>query len=154
MVYALQKSGPVVIIGDFNAHIGLPDSNRAQCQTNAQGHLLRDLIDRTGHYAVSLCDLATGPTHTFYGGGGRNTTVDFCFLDCWAAHLVLECVVLPRHPLNLSDHLAVKVKLDCQPEKNVTNGERQPKTKLEKGPLKRLYRKLPENGSIRLSSML
>ena len=30
VVYALQKSGPVVIIGDFNAHIGLPDSNRAQ----------------------------------------------------------------------------------------------------------------------------
>ena len=107
MWYKPYKSGPVVIIG------GLPDSNCAQCQTNAQGHLLRDLIDRTGQ----LCDLATGPTHTFYGGGGRNTTVDFCFLDCWAAYLVLECAVLPRHPLTLSDHLAVKVKLDCQPEK-------------------------------------
>ena len=54
------------------------------------------------------------PIHTFYGGGGRNTTVDFCLVDCWAAHLVLECGILPRHPLNLSDHLALKLKLDCQ----------------------------------------
>ena len=40
-----------------------------------------------------------------------------CFVgtvDYWAAHLVLECGVLPRHPLNLSDHLALKLKLDCQ----------------------------------------
>lgn len=52
-------------------------------QTNSQGHLLMDVIDHTGHYAVSLSDLVTGP----FTGGGRKTTVDF---DCWAAHLVLE----------------------------------------------------------------
>ena len=82
-------------------------ANRVQCQTNAQGHLLRDLIDCTGHYAVSLCDLVTGPTHTFYGSGGRNTTVDFCSfgIGMWGS-------ATPS-----SDHLAVKVKLDWQPEK-------------------------------------
>ena len=115
VVYALQTSGPVLILGDFNVHIGQAHSNRAQCQTNSQGHLLMDMIDRTGHYAVSLSDLATGPTHTFFGGG-RNTTVDFCFIDCWAAHLVFECEVQQRHPLNLSDHLALNVKLDCKPQ--------------------------------------
>ena len=108
VVYALQTSGPVLIIGDFNAHIGQTHSNHAQCQTNSQGRLLMDMINRTGHYAVSLSDLATGPTHTF-SGGGRSTTVDFCFIDCWAAHLVLECEAQQRHPLNLSDHLALKV---------------------------------------------
>ena len=43
MVYTLQKSGPVVIIGDFN------DSNRDQCETNPQGRdLLRDLSTALG----------------------------------------------------------------------------------------------------------
>ena len=118
VVYALQRSGPVVIIGDFNAHIGKVYSNCVNCQTNSQGHLLLDMIDRTGHYAVSLSDLAMGPAHTF-SSGGRNTTVDFCFIDCWAAHLVLECEVLSRHPLNLSDHLPLKVKLDCNSQQIV-----------------------------------
>ena len=113
VVYA--RSGPVVIIGDFNAHIGKVYSNRANCQTNPQGHLLLDMIDRTGHYAVSLSDLSRGPTHAF-SSGGRNTTVDFCFIDFWAAHLVLECEVLSRHPLNLFDHLPLNVKLDCEPQ--------------------------------------
>ena len=56
--------------------------------------------------------------HTF-SSGGRNTTVDFCFIDCWAAHLVLECEVLSHHPLNLSDHLPLKVKLDCNSQQIV-----------------------------------
>ena len=30
-----------------------------------------------------------GAPHTFFSGG-RNTTVDFCFIDCWAPHL--SCV--------------------------------------------------------------
>ena len=62
------------------------------------GRLLMDMVDRTGHYAVLLSDLMTGPTYTF-SGGGRNTRVDFCFIDCWAAHLVLECEVQQCHPV-------------------------------------------------------
>ena len=95
MLCMLYKSGPVVIIGDFNAHIDLPESNHAQGHSNAQGHLIMDMIDHTGHYTASFCDLATGPTHRFYGGSDQNTTVDFCFVDCWAAHRVLECGVIP-----------------------------------------------------------
>ena len=67
-----------------------------------------DMIDR-------ISDLATGPTYTF-SSGGRNSTVDFCFIDCWAAHLVLECGAQEHHPLNLSDHLALKVRLNCKPQ--------------------------------------
>ena len=77
VVYALQRSGPVVIIGDFNVHIGKGYSICANCQTNPQGHLLLDMIDRTGHYAVSLSDLSRGPTHTSFSGGRNTTDKDF-----------------------------------------------------------------------------
>ena len=73
-----------------------------------------EMIDQTGHYAVSLSDLATGLLHTLCSGG-RITRVDYCFIDCWAAHLVLDCEMKQRHPLNLSDHLGLKVKLNCKP---------------------------------------
>ena len=53
--------------------MGLPDNNRAQGQTNAQEHLHWDMTDSTGHYAASLCDMATGPIHTFFMVGEVET---------------------------------------------------------------------------------
>ena len=70
-------------------------------------------MNRTRHYVVSLKDIAEGPMSTFFSGN-RSTTVDYCFIDCWAAHLVTGCEVLDRHPLNLSHHLALTVKLICK----------------------------------------
>ena len=70
-IYALQQNGPVIVMGDFNAHIGQPYSER---QTNSQGQLLLDMIDRTGHYAASLVDAAKGPVYTF-SNGNRFSTV-------------------------------------------------------------------------------
>ena len=49
-------------MGDcFNAHIGQSYSDRIHGQTNTQGHLFIDLMNCTGHYAVSLSDVAKGP---------------------------------------------------------------------------------------------
>ena len=53
-------------MGGFNAHIGQSYSDRFHGQTNTQGHLLTDLMNRTGHFAVSLSDLAKGPMYTFF----------------------------------------------------------------------------------------
>ena len=49
-------------MGDcFNAHIDQSYSDRIHGQTNTQGHLFIDLMNCTGHYAVSLSDVAKGP---------------------------------------------------------------------------------------------
>jgi len=66
LIYALQTDGPVLVMGDFNAHIGQSYSDRIHGQTNTQGHLLIDLMNCTGHYAISLSDLAKGPMSTFF----------------------------------------------------------------------------------------
>ena len=60
----MQQNGPVIVMGDFNAHIGQPYSEHAQTQTNSQGQLLLDMIDRTGHYAASLVDAKVLCTHS------------------------------------------------------------------------------------------
>ena len=81
LIYALQTDGPVLVMGDFNAHIGQSYSDCIHGQTNTQGHLLTDLMNCTGHFAVSLSDLAKGPLYTFFCGN-KSTTVDYCLIDC------------------------------------------------------------------------
>ena len=67
LMYALQTDGPVLVMGDI------------------------DLMNCTGHFAISLSDLAKGPMYTYFSGK-NSTTVDYCLIDCWAAHLVTRCM--------------------------------------------------------------
>ena len=47
VIFSLQTDGPVLEMGDFNVHIGQSYSDRVSGQTNTQGHLLLDLMNRT-----------------------------------------------------------------------------------------------------------
>ena len=51
--------GPVAVLGDFNAHLGLLEVNH-----NLQRVLLQELLDRCEVNAVSQGSLASGPTYT------------------------------------------------------------------------------------------
>ena len=93
VVSVLQRSGPVIVIGDFNAHIGQPYSERTPGQTNAQGQLLLDMINHSNQYIASLVDRAAGATYTFCSGNCY-TVVDYCLVDSWAARLVSSCEIL------------------------------------------------------------
>ena len=126
VVSVLQRSGPVIVMGDFNAHIGQPYSERTPGQTNAQGQLLLDLINRSNQYIASLVNTAAGATYTFCSGN-YYTVVDYCLVDSWAAHLVSSCEILDRHALNRFDHLAIRIKLDCHPQLLVHPMQNQPK---------------------------
>ncbi len=110
-VAALQSQGPVLILGDFNAHLGSCNSDGGSEDMNPQGQLLREMMSRNDLFPVSLSQLASGPSYTFFSGDKR-TTVDYCLLDCGASHLVSDCSILDHHPLNLSDHLPVTISLE------------------------------------------
>ena len=140
-------------MGGFNAHIGQSYSDRFHGQTNTQGHLLTDLMNRTGHFAVSLSDLAKGPMYTFFCGN-KTTTVDYCLIDCWAAHLVTGCEVLDHHPLNLSDHLALTVNLDCKPHLLNPPEQAHPKLNWRKAILDGSIQEFQEYASSNLSPLL
>ena len=110
-ISALQSDGPVMVLEDFNAHLGSLGGQRGIGEANPQGKLLLDLICRTNLFVASLCSISSGPSYTFFGGA-QHTTVDYCLLDNHAAHILQECVTLDHHPLNLSDHLPLSVCLD------------------------------------------
>ena len=53
-----QHHGPVVIMGDFNAHLGTLEGVRGTGQPNQQGLLLQQLITRCNLYVLSLASLS------------------------------------------------------------------------------------------------
>lgn len=106
-ISASQQNGPVVIMGDFNAHLcvhGTP---------NHQGELLSGLLDRCGLYPVPQTS-PYGPNYT-YRSSIHRSTVDLCLLDFASAHLVSSYNIYYPDPLNFSDHLPISLHLDITP---------------------------------------
>ena len=58
------------------------------------------MIDRTGHYTISLSDVANlkCATYTYFGGGGRNTVCIFIMYHC--SHET-QCIIVCALDLGL-----------------------------------------------------
>ena len=78
---AYNQLGPVMVAGDFNAHIG--DSSELGRSTNIQGQLRIQLMHRCSLYPVTLSSLTKGPRYTFF----RDNTKSLVLLS--AAHASL-----------------------------------------------------------------
>ena len=104
--------GPVIIAGDFNAHLGSMWGPRAHRSPNVQGILLGELLDRENLHAVSLSGFATGPSHT-YCSGGIFSTVDYILAYIEASSCIECCRTYDDDDLNTSDHLPPSVTLSC-----------------------------------------
>ena len=102
---------PTIIMGDFNAHLGILGGPRGRGDPNSQGVLLHELLQRCDLFAASLSNHAEGPDYTFWRGDTR-TTVDYVLMDIDAASIMSSCVVQEVACLNTSDHLPISVKID------------------------------------------
>ena len=102
-----QTQGPVIVAGDFNAH--LPNF----CLTpNTQGNLVYNLIDRNHLYPVPLTNPSNASNYTFFSGSNKYTSIiDYIFLDAAMAPHLISSKILDHHPLNLSDHLPISISL-------------------------------------------
>ena len=114
VISSFQGDGPVLVVGDFNAHIGVRGGIRGTGDGNVQGQLVMDMVERAEQYVVSLSQIASGPMYTYFQND-VHTTVDYCLLDHWAADMIGLCATLNHHSLNLSDHLPLHISLDIQP---------------------------------------
>lgn len=105
--------GPVIILGDFNAHLGSLGGVRGTGNPNLQGILLSDIMDRHNLCAVSQCEWATGPLHTYVSGNSM-TTVDYIIASLDATSIISSCKTLPMTDLNTSDHLPLSAELTIE----------------------------------------
>ena len=102
-VSAFQTQGPVILAGDFNAHLPISSST-----PNPQGNLIFDLIDRNHLYPVPCADTNKDIDYTFFSGCNKSK-IDYIFIDATMASGVISSQILDHHPLNFSDHLPVSL---------------------------------------------
>ena len=57
--------GAVVVMGDFNAHLGALAGAQGQGDPNTQGVLLEEILKRCELYAVSQSEITSGPEYTY-----------------------------------------------------------------------------------------
>ena len=108
LLSGLPHSQPLVIVGDFNAHMANVGCNTV---SNAQGLALTDLVKRNNLF---VSPLDKGPGFTYCSGHTR-TTVDYILVNQSASYLITDSEVLDNHPLNTSDHLAVHAAMEINP---------------------------------------
>lgn len=123
VINQLFYRGKVVVMGDFNAHIGCHGGPRSFNRLNDKGRLLVDAMIRLNLISVNSQEFAEGPTETFFANDGLClTTVDHILLHPESIHLVTSCKVGTDHCKNLSYHLPIYCKLNvpveqCHPKK-------------------------------------
>ena len=105
--------GPVIVAGDFNAHLGSVWGPRAHNHPNVQCVLLGELLDRCKPHATSISETASGPSHA-YRSGDIVTTVDYIIADIEASSCIEHCWTHEEDNLNTSDHLPISVTISCE----------------------------------------
>ena len=108
VVSVSEQLGPVIIAGDFNAHLGPKWGPRAHKSPNIQGVILGDVFDRYKLHAVSLGETVSGPDYT-YRSGSHSTIVDYVLADVEASSCIESCEVLEDTNHNTLDHVALSM---------------------------------------------
>lgn len=134
----LQNLGTVIVLGDFNSHIGTLGGPRSFVSVNERGKILGHLIKRFDLKSVNSQLLCTGPVETFYSNNGLvKTTIDHMFVCEQHLNLLESCYVADDNCHNLSYHhpiyccletrtIRMAIKPKCKPQiswKNIHNPE-------------------------------
>ena len=135
LVTEAQQYGLVMVLGDFNAHLGhLGGSRGSGSAPNPQGLIVKEWADRCHLYAVSMSALATGPVYTYFSGD-KKTVVDYIFADAETAQHLKSCCVHDMHGLNTSDHLPVTAVLSLQATQSTEKTNTQSPINWEQSPI-------------------
>ena len=101
-----QHHGPIIIMGDFNAHLGTLGGVRGTGQPNQQGLLLQQLIIHCNLCVLSLTSLSQGPQYTFHNNV-LQTPVDYILVCHNTTEHIMKCFTHDSAPRNNSDHLPI-----------------------------------------------
>ena len=98
---ALESGSPLVLLGDFNAHLSTNDK---------RSEIFTQVIKECNLCTVSTSCIAQGPGYTFFSGE-LTTMVDYIFLDASLGCAVAKFHTHNYHNLNFSDHLPLSISL-------------------------------------------
>ena len=110
-VSQFSNDGPLVLMGDLNAHLGSREHDSLQQTCNSRGQQWLNLSESLSMHNISLCSLSSGPPYT-YSSGSHTSTIDYVLGNDEALKGVSSCNTLEGHPLNTSDHLPIRCTFD------------------------------------------
>lgn len=100
--------GKVIIVGDWNAHIGKESAIRGIGRTTDNGKKVLNFVERCSLRLIDLEEECKGPRYTFCGENGGMSYIDHCAVSSGFRE-VSSCEVIPNSARNSSDHLPLKI---------------------------------------------
>lgn len=140
----LCDQGMIIVLGDFNCHIGKYGGPRGLDRQNVRGRELIKIMQRQCLSSVNSQTLCTGPIGTYWAQSGIiQTTIDHILLNAADIHNVEYCCVKDDNHENLSYHMPIVCKL-----KLPTYGKNSRSTSEINGQKKRINWRVIENGEL------
>ena len=87
----LNTEGPLLIMGDLNAHLGCRSEKCATQDRNQKGSMWNSVILEHNLHSVSLGSLVSSPSYT-YSSGEYFSTIDFVLANLDALRGIFSCV--------------------------------------------------------------
>ena len=95
----------MMVLGDFNCHIGTFGGQRSFKESNERGKLFSGLMQRFTFLSVNSQQLCSGPIETFYSNYDLiQTTIDHILIKEDKVDLIKSCCVADDNSCNLSFH--------------------------------------------------
>ena len=108
IINRIHGNGTIIILGDFNGHVGTHLGVRNFNTTNQRGLQLARLMVETNFVSINSQTFCRGPTETFYlCNGSQISSIDHIMIRKDDVHLVKECRVSNDNCDNLSYHLPI-----------------------------------------------
>ena len=104
-----SANSKIIVMGDFNCHIGDRGGPRGEGQCSTYGSRLLNVLNNE-YIQCICCDMsynALGPKYTFDKPGIGRSWIDHIFVSQDLYNNVANCYVLDDELLNVSDHLPV-----------------------------------------------
>lgn len=110
-----SQNGPVIILGDFNAHLSHGYGGKNTVKSNERGKLIEQFLDERRLQSVSSQNNTAGPDYTYVALGGEQTSlIDHVVISEDKLDLVGESGIIKDHYLNCSDHLPIFVNISLE----------------------------------------
>ena len=115
-----SANGPVMILGDFNAHLSHGYGDKNPVNSNERGRVLEQFLDERRLMSVSSQMDTIGPDYSYVGHSGEQTSlIDHVVISEDKLDLVKETGILKDHYLNCSDHLPIFLNISLEEVPNI-----------------------------------
>ena len=109
IITKLTGKGSILIVGDFNCHLGEDCGKRGWGTTTPQGRLLKDICMENQLEIADLSDRCSGPKYTYMSYQGHCSYIDHCIVDKMSYGKIKAIRILEENITNTSDHLPLEV---------------------------------------------